>query len=201
MIQFLMIFHALVTPTIASLIMYNWRWAGMLAFSSVFSFWCINYIAMEIEMPFGNHYNNLPVCQMQRSFNETLLISTHHYMQRPPSYDPRGKPFSQPPQEVDMSNARQSTRKSAKEFYRLDSTELTARHVDSGVRMQLCNSDPPNQSKDVAEPPGQDYEDFVHADDVGVEAAVVLQSDVRMRPAEQAVDENLASNVAAISTV
>merc|ERR1719193_1942168 len=85
-IQYLMIFHAMMTPTIASLIMYNWRWAGTLAFSSVFSLWCINYMAMEIENPFGKHYNSLPVDNMQRNFNKCLTLASSKFLARPPKF-------------------------------------------------------------------------------------------------------------------
>jgi len=106
MIQYLMIFHAMVTPIISSLIMYNWRWAGMLAFSSVFSLWCINYIAMEIEQPFGDHHNNLPVIQMQLEFNQALLLSTDRFMWRPPKFEPNAaRRFSQGAGEIHMHEA------------------------------------------------------------------------------------------------
>jgi len=106
MIQCLMIFHACVTPIISSLIMYNWRWAGMLAFSSVFSLWCINYIAMEIEQPFGDHYNNLPVIQMQHEFNKGLLLQTDRLLWRAPKFELNAvRRFSQGAEEIHMHDA------------------------------------------------------------------------------------------------
>jgi len=110
MIQYLMIFHAVVTPIIASLIMYNWRWAGMLAFSSVFSLWCINYIAMEVEQPFGDHWNNLPVIQMQLDFNKSLLMSTNRFMWRPPNFEIQasGRKFSKGAEIIHMTDATQA---------------------------------------------------------------------------------------------
>jgi len=107
MIQYLLVFHAFVTPIIASLIMYNWRWAGMLAFSSVFSLWCINYIAMEVEQPFGDHWNNLPVIQMQLDFNKCLLMSTNRFMWRPPQFEQAAsnRRFSVCPEVLRMTDA------------------------------------------------------------------------------------------------
>lgn len=42
----LLLFHWMITPVIAALIMPNWRWAGGVAFSSVFFLWSIYFIAI-----------------------------------------------------------------------------------------------------------------------------------------------------------
>jgi len=84
---FLLMFHCYLTPIIASLIMHNWRWAGCLAFMSVFCLWAIYYIAQEIECPFGCHKNNLPVYEMQNDMNRVLSMLLHDYIQTPPEFD------------------------------------------------------------------------------------------------------------------
>lgn len=69
----LLIFHWMCTPIIASLIMYNWRWAATMSFTSVFGCWSINYMAMELENPFSNAYNNLPLASYQDDANRVLM--------------------------------------------------------------------------------------------------------------------------------
>merc|ERR1711865_503002 len=39
--------------------------AQMVTFMLVFAFWSINYIAVELEMPFGDDTNDLPLSEMQ----------------------------------------------------------------------------------------------------------------------------------------
>merc|ERR1739848_425086 len=41
---------------------------------SVFSFWCINHIATEIEQPFGDDANDLPIRELQEEVNHSLLL-------------------------------------------------------------------------------------------------------------------------------
>jgi len=44
------------------------------------------YIALEIDQPFGNDFNDLPVSQMQRDFNRSLLELLDPIAQKPPEY-------------------------------------------------------------------------------------------------------------------
>jgi len=41
-------------------------------FLVVLSFWTINYISLELEMPFGDDPNDLPLVDMQQEFNSSL---------------------------------------------------------------------------------------------------------------------------------
>lgn len=84
---FLLLLNWMLTPIIASLIMENWRWTGILAFISVFCLWAIFYIAQEIEVPFGDHKNNLPCYEMQKDLNRILKLLLRPETQNPPVYD------------------------------------------------------------------------------------------------------------------
>jgi len=57
-------------------------WAGILSFIVTFSFWGITYIAVELEQPFGDDANDLPLHQMQMDMNarlQSLLdVRAHH---------------------------------------------------------------------------------------------------------------------------
>ena len=44
---------AIITPLMMATLMDQWYWCACLNFVSVFSYTCINYIAAEIEMPYG----------------------------------------------------------------------------------------------------------------------------------------------------
>jgi len=90
---YLLLFHWAVTPIIAALIMPNWRWAGAVSFSSIFCLWSIYYIAMEIEVPFGSHKNNLPSDDMQRELNRCLRLLLDERAQVPPLFEYEGQVF------------------------------------------------------------------------------------------------------------
>merc|ERR1712187_94548 len=69
----MMCIYSLVMPIIVAVIMDDLPWCLLLNFVSVFSFWSLQYIASEIEMPFGDDYNDLPVSAMQKRLNDSLI--------------------------------------------------------------------------------------------------------------------------------
>jgi putative membrane protein len=66
MITMMLMMHWVITPVASCLIVDNIVWAAVLTFITVFAFWAINYIAEEIEMPFGDDANDLPIADMMR---------------------------------------------------------------------------------------------------------------------------------------
>lgn len=58
--------------------------AGILAFVVVAAFWSINYIAMEIESPFGDDINDLPVKDMVAGMNSSLMNLLDERTSTPP---------------------------------------------------------------------------------------------------------------------
>lgn len=52
----------------------NWLWATGFCFLSVCGFYAVNEVAIELEDPFGNDENDLPMETYQREFNERLLM-------------------------------------------------------------------------------------------------------------------------------
>lgn len=87
MSTFLLLMNWSLTPIISALIMHTYRWAGILAFISNFCLWAIYYIAQEIEVPFGDHKNNLPCMEMQKDLNRVLKLLMLDTVQNPPDYD------------------------------------------------------------------------------------------------------------------
>eukprot|EP00929_Paragymnodinium_shiwhaense_P087272 TRINITY_DN47508_c0_g1_i1.p1 TRINITY_DN47508_c0_g1~~TRINITY_DN47508_c0_g1_i1.p1 ORF type:complete len:675 (+),score=117.64 TRINITY_DN47508_c0_g1_i1:46-2025(+) len=57
------------------------------SFCIVFFPWCIHFIALELEMPFGEKDNDLPLHQMQHDWNKSLAMLLATRAQRPPRFD------------------------------------------------------------------------------------------------------------------
>merc|ERR1719171_827585 len=87
MIAFMLFFHWLVTPIIAATTMQTWYWAFMLSFIVSFCYWTINYIAVELEQPFGDDVNDLPLVEMQEDFNKSLRCILHEQSRRVPNFE------------------------------------------------------------------------------------------------------------------
>ena len=71
-LSFILVVHWLITPIVASQIILKPWWAGTMVFAVTTSYWTLYYIAQEIDQPFGEDANDLPVREMQRHFNEKL---------------------------------------------------------------------------------------------------------------------------------
>merc|ERR1712232_561327 len=52
-----------------------------------FSFWSINYIAMELEQPFGDDPNDLPMAELQSNFNSSLCVLFDEQAVQPPAFE------------------------------------------------------------------------------------------------------------------
>merc|ERR1719217_1415983 len=77
---------SIVTPVVMAIIMEDVAWCAILTFISVFCYWCINYIAAEIEMPFGDDANDLPVARLQESMNTALVMLLHDNCKKTPAF-------------------------------------------------------------------------------------------------------------------
>eukprot|EP00927_Polykrikos_kofoidii_P070998 TRINITY_DN67347_c0_g1_i1.p1 TRINITY_DN67347_c0_g1~~TRINITY_DN67347_c0_g1_i1.p1 ORF type:complete len:637 (+),score=113.35 TRINITY_DN67347_c0_g1_i1:241-2151(+) len=85
MVSFLLMMTTLVTPVIFAVMLKSPFWKCSLTFITVFCFWCINYIAAEIEMPFGEDSNDLPISTMQDQMNRGLALLVAKGSRVPPS--------------------------------------------------------------------------------------------------------------------
>ncbi|CAE6913804.1 unnamed protein product [Symbiodinium microadriaticum] len=68
----MLIAHWLLTPVIASQMVLQPWWAACVVFVVSTSYWTLFYIAQEIDQPFGEDPNDLPVVEMQSHFNVKL---------------------------------------------------------------------------------------------------------------------------------
>eukprot|EP00927_Polykrikos_kofoidii_P083347 TRINITY_DN8504_c0_g2_i1.p1 TRINITY_DN8504_c0_g2~~TRINITY_DN8504_c0_g2_i1.p1 ORF type:complete len:572 (+),score=90.86 TRINITY_DN8504_c0_g2_i1:62-1717(+) len=103
MVTVMLLITTCLTPVVAGTLMESVFWAAGLTFVTVFAFWSINYIAAEIELPFGDDPNDLPIAEYQRTMNRFLQILMENHTQMPPSFVPTGS-LDQPINVVKMSD-------------------------------------------------------------------------------------------------
>ncbi|CAK0871464.1 unnamed protein product, partial [Prorocentrum cordatum] len=60
---------------------------GVAAFIVSFSYWGVNFIAVELENPYGSDDNDLPLREMQEDMNKSLLCLLQPKAQKPPAYN------------------------------------------------------------------------------------------------------------------
>eukprot|EP00930_Biecheleria_cincta_P013131 TRINITY_DN11870_c0_g1_i5.p1 TRINITY_DN11870_c0_g1~~TRINITY_DN11870_c0_g1_i5.p1 ORF type:complete len:542 (+),score=78.55 TRINITY_DN11870_c0_g1_i5:139-1764(+) len=65
-------------------------WAGIISFLVVFSYWAVYYMALEMEMPFGDDLNDLPLHEMQRDMNKSLMALLDKEAQEVPKFHYNG---------------------------------------------------------------------------------------------------------------
>eukprot|EP00929_Paragymnodinium_shiwhaense_P002747 TRINITY_DN10302_c0_g1_i1.p1 TRINITY_DN10302_c0_g1~~TRINITY_DN10302_c0_g1_i1.p1 ORF type:complete len:569 (+),score=80.03 TRINITY_DN10302_c0_g1_i1:87-1793(+) len=76
-ISLFLILNWILLPVIAGFFVPQLGGAALLTFCTVFSMWSINYIAAELEMPFGSDPNDLPLTELQEDFNECMRMLMH----------------------------------------------------------------------------------------------------------------------------
>lgn len=92
MVTIMLIVFSVVTPIVNSSVIDSLAWNCILTFVSVFLFWSINYIAAEIEMPFGEDLNDLPIPDLQMGMNTALAVLLDKRSQRVPEFSlPEGR--------------------------------------------------------------------------------------------------------------
>lgn len=74
MLTSLLTIHILYTSVIASSLVESVVYMLFVVFLSVAGFWCINFIAVEIEHPFGDDVNDIDVHKAQEALNHRLMI-------------------------------------------------------------------------------------------------------------------------------
>merc|ERR1719359_1942628 len=77
MIMVMLMVHVVFTPLICAATLSTPTWAALLTFVVVFSFMSVLYIALELEMPFGDDPNDLPLQKMAEDMNGSLRTLIH----------------------------------------------------------------------------------------------------------------------------
>lgn len=81
----MLLIHWITCPLLASMLLDSYL-ASALSFIVVFFLWCINFIALQLEFPFGNGENDLPMQQFQTDWNKSVGTLLAKRAQQPPSF-------------------------------------------------------------------------------------------------------------------
>lgn len=82
----MLLIHWATCPILTSYMLPNAFMAAVLTFLVSFFLWCINFIALQLEQPFGCDDNDLPMDQMQRDWNKSLGTLLTKRGQTPPNF-------------------------------------------------------------------------------------------------------------------
>lgn len=89
MISLLLFLYSVFTPLVICSWVGHWALAGLFSFIAVFGFNSINLIACELEQPFGDDVNDLPMFELQQVVNRHLLNLLHPNATFPPRLRPQ----------------------------------------------------------------------------------------------------------------
>lgn len=70
----LLALHALITPCVFASAMRSKFWAPLFTWISTFAFFYLDFVDIELENPFGNDYNDLPLVHFQDEMNSCLVM-------------------------------------------------------------------------------------------------------------------------------
>lgn len=81
----MLLLHWVICPILASHMLDRYL-ATLGSFIVIFFLWCINFIALELEYPFGDGDNDLPMQQFQRDWNKSVGTLLSKKAQHPPKF-------------------------------------------------------------------------------------------------------------------
>lgn len=85
LLSMLLLLHVVLTPMMISCLVYSKPWAMVFSFLPVFGTFCLNYVAIELENPFGADDNDLPLFHFQKEMNKCLLMLLEDHADMPPT--------------------------------------------------------------------------------------------------------------------
>eukprot|EP00927_Polykrikos_kofoidii_P039176 TRINITY_DN33609_c0_g1_i1.p1 TRINITY_DN33609_c0_g1~~TRINITY_DN33609_c0_g1_i1.p1 ORF type:complete len:598 (-),score=91.35 TRINITY_DN33609_c0_g1_i1:384-2177(-) len=77
LITILLVLYSLFTPLLISVAVKNTYMAAFISFWPVFASFSLNFAAIELEMPFGDDDNDLPLSDFQAEMNTSLMMLLH----------------------------------------------------------------------------------------------------------------------------
>eukprot|EP00927_Polykrikos_kofoidii_P074581 TRINITY_DN70593_c0_g1_i1.p1 TRINITY_DN70593_c0_g1~~TRINITY_DN70593_c0_g1_i1.p1 ORF type:complete len:588 (+),score=97.10 TRINITY_DN70593_c0_g1_i1:47-1765(+) len=86
MIVVMLTLYTVVAPIIAAHLCTHAWWAAVITFVCMLALWSIDYIAAEIERPFGDDFNDLPLANMMKDLNGSLRTLLLARVQQPPAF-------------------------------------------------------------------------------------------------------------------
>mmetsp|Transcript_59661 Transcript_59661/g.141962 ORF Transcript_59661/g.141962 Transcript_59661/m.141962 type:complete len:596 (-) Transcript_59661:54-1841(-) len=87
MCSIMLLIYWFVTPVMCASLLESWWWSAMLSGLSTLMLWSLYYIALEIEMPFGQGDNHLPLIAMQDDMNNSLWTMLEPQSQICPTFN------------------------------------------------------------------------------------------------------------------
>lgn len=85
-ILILLMLHWLATPILASLYIHSAVLSTVFVFIGQAGFWSLIYTASQLDQPFGEDANDLPMAGLQQDFNRSLLSLLHPLSKQVPSF-------------------------------------------------------------------------------------------------------------------
>jgi len=82
----ILMIHGCLTPILMQVVLDSQAACAIVTFLSAFVFWGMNDIAAEIESPFGNDANDLPLYRLQEDFNASLWALLERRSQAPATF-------------------------------------------------------------------------------------------------------------------
>ncbi|CAE8714556.1 unnamed protein product [Polarella glacialis] len=137
--------HWLLTPILAAHQIGSAIWAGIMSFLVALSFWSLYYLALEMDQPFGEDANDLPIQAMQEEWNNSLLTLLHPRCQVLPTFDLTDSQSKEPHQSEVPSSPKQLFRRHSHgprhaEFFR--ETVLTNSATSAPMRVTIHSDCP-----------------------------------------------------------
>lgn len=72
MVTVMLLTHWILAAIVCATSIESRAWSALLSFAVIISFWSMNFIALELEDPFGNDANDLPLVDMQKALNDSI---------------------------------------------------------------------------------------------------------------------------------
>lgn len=94
--DFLLLMHWAVTPFVISQWIKQPWWAFIFGFVQVFILWALNFIAVELENPFGMDANDIDECHMQMEMNQHLLLLLRPSTRKTPTLSETAVDYTNP---------------------------------------------------------------------------------------------------------
>lgn len=94
--DFLLLLHWFIGPFVVSQWVTEWWWGFVFSFTQIFILWALNFIAVELENPFGMDANDIDGREMQLEMNEHLLLLMRPSTRRTPQLSAKVQDLSLP---------------------------------------------------------------------------------------------------------
>jgi len=141
----MLIMHNVMTTCMGAIICDALPWACAMTFMVTGSFWTVIYIAVEIDQPFGDDPNDLPLIEMQEEFNADLvrLLKTSNGNLPCMSRSDQTRQDTEAAMEAELPKNRNTKRK--------DTTKLTIAGMEGGVFPSEADTENLDAQKDESE--------------------------------------------------